>query len=82
MNRAFFFHNDFIQPLGTWDFRVISSAPKPTKNYLTLFNPFDRYIWACLIASVVAVSFALIFIDMVYATWSNVSKRGILIKGN
>ena len=83
MARHVFSRNDFIQPLlSSYNFRLISSSPKQTKNYLTVFNPFDRYIWAFLIASVVAVSIALTAIDMVYVKWSNDSTRGLLHKSN
>ena len=67
--------NDFIGPEGQVDCHILSGAPLKTKNYLTLFKPFDKYIWGFLIASIMAVSAALIMINMVHAIWSTDSAK-------
>ena len=62
---------DLIGPIRHWDFYFLTGAPPPTKDYLTLIKPFEPIVWAFVLASVVAVSFALISINKMYATWSN-----------
>ena len=59
--------NDFIGPVGRYDFHFLQGAPKVTSSYSTLIRPFDKYVWYFLLASVVAISFALIFINRVYS---------------
>ena len=65
--------NDFIGPVGSWDFRFISGAPQKRQAYLTLIKPFDTYIWAFLLASVVAVTITLIIANKMFETWADVS---------
>ena len=62
---------DLIGPIRHWDFYFLTGAPQPTKDYLTLIKPFEPIVWAFVLASVVAVSIALISINKMYATWSN-----------
>ena len=62
---------DLIGPIRHWDFYFLTGAPQPTKDYLTLIKPFEPIVWAFVLASVVAVSIALISINKTYATWSN-----------
>ena len=71
-------YNDFLGPVGTHNFRFMSATPKEIQNYLTLINPYDGYIWAFLLASVVTVAITLIIIDTVYASWTNTSKKDII----
>ena len=70
--------NDYIGPTGAINFRFLSSTPQQIPNYLTLVNPFDGYIWAFLLASVMAVIFSLIIIDTNYAEWTKTSKKDII----
>ena len=58
--------NDFIGPVTTYDFPLWSGAPLTKNNYLTLFRPYDSYVWGLLIASVVAVSLSLILINKIH----------------
>ena len=62
---------DLIGPIRHWDFYFLTGAPQPTKDYLTLIKPFEPIVWAFVLASVVAVSIALISINKMYSTWSN-----------
>ena len=64
------FRNDFIGPIGSYDFHFVSAAPLERKEYLTLVRPFDSYTWALLAASVVGVSMSLILIDKMHASLS------------
>ena len=59
--------NDYIGPVGSYDFHFISAAPPERKEYLTLTRPFDSITWAFIAASVVGVSITLILIDKVHA---------------
>ena len=58
--------NDFIGPVTTYDFPFISGAPLTKNNYLTLFRPYDSYVWGFLIASVVTISLSLILINKIH----------------
>ena len=62
--------NDFIGPIKTWDFRMLSASPKTKNNYLTLFRPFDQYVWGLLLVSVIAVSLSLATINKMHSKWS------------
>ena len=59
-------HNDYIGPVTTHNFHFWTAAPETTKNYLTLFRPFDRYVWGLVIVSVVAISLSLISVNMMH----------------
>ena len=71
-------YNDYLVPIGAWDFRFLSATPEKIQSYLTLITPFDGYVWAFLLASFVAVTVTLIIIDTVYASWTNTSKKDII----
>ena len=71
-------YNDYLRPVGAYNFRFLSATPEEIQNYLTLITPFDGYIWAFLLASVVAVTITLIIIDTVYASYTNTSKKDII----
>ena len=71
-------YNDYLRPVEDWNFRFVSAIPEEIQNYLTLITPFDGYLWAFLLASVVAVTITLIIIDTVYASWTNTSKKDII----
>ena len=62
--------NDDIGTFGSFDFHFMTGAPPPVKDYLTLIRPFQHYVWAFTLVSLVAVSTALIFINKMYATFS------------
>ena len=56
--------------MGQYDIYLLSGTPLPTKNYLTIFKPFDTYVWVFLIASLMAISGALILINKINSMWS------------
>ena len=70
--------NDYIGPTGTVNFKFLSSAPQQIQNYLTIVNPFDGFVWAFLLASVLAIILSLIIIDTNYAEWTKTSKSDII----
>ena len=49
---------------------MLSASPKTKNNYLTLFMPFDLYVWGLLFASVMAVSLSLATINKMHSKWS------------
>ena len=71
-------YNDYLRPVGAYNFRFASATPEKIKNYLTLITPFDGYIWAFLLASLVLITITLIIIDTMYASWTNTSKKDII----
>ena len=62
---------DFFGPITTHDFHFLSGAPNIRNSYLTLLRPFDLYVWYCFIASVTAMSIALIIINKIHNKISN-----------
>ena len=65
-----FLQNDFIGPIGSYDFQFITGAPRERNEYFTIFIPFDLYTWALIITSLVLVSISLIAIDKLQASWT------------
>ena len=49
---------------------MISASPKTKNNFLTLFRPFDSYVWSLLIASFMVVSLTLAVINKMHSKWS------------
>ena len=68
---------DFMRPIGEISFHFLSRAPQPTQNYNTLIHPCDYYVWALIAASVMAVTLALLIVDISYAKWTNTSMKGV-----
>ena len=73
--------NNYLRPVGRYDFQFISAPPKEIQNYLTLINPFDRYVWAFLLVSLMVVTITLIKIDTIYANWFGTSTHDITYMG-
>ena len=71
-------HNDYLRPVGAFNLRFLSATPEQIQNYLTLITPFDGYIWAFLLASLVSITITLIIIDTMYASWTHTSKKDII----
>ena len=81
LGRHNFLRNDMIQPLGhAYNFHLVSSKQEEATNFLTTINPFDGYTWAFTLASIVAITFALIMIDKMYEKWANVSTNEVVHK--
>ena len=66
-----FLENDFMGPVGSYDFHVIYGAPKKINNYLKLVRPFNNQIWASFFVSLVTIYVSLILTNKIYAAWSN-----------
>ena len=62
---------DFIGPVAQYEYPFLSGAPLRKNNYLTLFRPYDSYVWGFLIASVVTVSLSLILINKIFNKFSD-----------
>ena len=71
----FFYHsntflmNDFIGPVGTYDFHFLTAAPRERSNFLSIIHPFNNSVWAWTWGSTVAVTIALLIINVVYAVY-------------
>ena len=63
--------NDFIGPVGKYEFPFLSGAPLKKNNFLTLLRPYDSYVWGFLIASIVAISISLIIINKIFNIFSD-----------
>ena len=64
--------NDFIGPVKPFEIYLTSGAPPMTSDYLTIFRPFDQYVWALLVVSILAVSATLIFINKMWCFIPNI----------
>ena len=71
----FFYHpntylkNDFIGPVGTYDFHFLSAAPGVRANYLSIVKPFDTGVWICTWVFTLGVTVALVIINRCYESW-------------
>ena len=71
----FFYHpntylkNDFIGPVGTYDFHFLSAAPRVRANYLSIVKPFDTGVWICTWIFTLGVTVALVIINRCYESW-------------
>ena len=80
---ANYFKNDFVGgTVASNNFKFLTGAPLPTKDYLTIIKPFEPYVWAFILASLVAVTMTLIFINKMHATWSNDQLRESAFQSN
>ena len=61
--------NDFIGPVGTYDFHFLSGAPKRRSNLLSIIDPFNNAVWVWTWISTIAVTIALLTINVVYAIY-------------
>ena len=71
----FFYHpntylkNDFIGPVGTYDFHFLSAAPKVRASYESIVRPFDTWVWIWTMVSTFFVTVALIIVNKLYESW-------------
>ena len=71
-NQRLYVKNDFIGgTVASYEEHFLTGAPPQSKNYLTLMKPFEPHVWVFILASALATSIALIFINKMHATWSN-----------
>ena len=75
LSPGIYFKNDFIGTTGHYAFYFLAGAPTPKKDFLTLVKPFDPVVWAFVLASIVAVSISLTFINKIHSTWSSESPK-------
>ena len=68
-----FQHNDFTASVGAYEHHFISGSPQEINDWRAIINPFDKYVWAFLFASTLAVSICLVLINKLYDNWSNIS---------
>ena len=67
-----FNQSDFLGPVGSYEFHVMTGAPQERNDFLKIIRPFDNYSWACILVSLVLVYLSLVLTNKVYAaTWSS-----------
>ena len=59
----FFTHNDVVGPVGTYDYNIISAAPREINSLFALISVFDKLTWVFLLASIFAVTLVLVMIN-------------------
>ena len=68
-----FNQSDFLGPVGSYEFHLMTGAPKERNDFLKVIRPFDNYSWACILGALVLVYLSLVFINKIYATtWSGI----------
>ena len=67
--------NEFVGPLETYDFHIISSAPQEINGYLALVGIFDPFTWVLLLVSVLMMTIALITVNKLHSTWLDISPK-------
>ena len=75
-----FAKNDFIGPIGSYNFHFVSGAPPIRNKYITLIIPFDSYTWAFIITSLVGVTVSLLIMDKLQSSWTSQSSNDIVFK--
>ena len=60
--------NDFLGPVGSYDFHTLSTPPEKTLDYATVIRPFDMKIWIAMAVSLVIVMITFIMIETVSST--------------
>ena len=73
--------NDYIGPVGSFDFYLLSAAPQKTPKYYSFITVFDPSVWAFILASLVSVTIALIAIDNIHGRWSGASSKDTVVTG-
>ena len=69
--------NDYLVPIGTYEFHIISSVPGTTLNYASIIQPFDVTGWALIATAVISVLALLIVINEVTVTKMKKRKMSI-----
>ena len=62
---AFLNYNEYVGPIDSYEFKLISPAPLQRSGYLASIRVFDLITWALILLSLVMVTIALIMINHV-----------------
>ena len=74
--------NDFLFHSGSYDLHIGQGIPDKKINYLTIFKPFDGYIWVYIGASVVIVFITFIIIDIISSKWTDIQTKDVIFHSN
>ena len=69
---------DYLSYISSWEIYPMSGRLQEIPNFLTVTNPFDKYVWIWLIGSVVALSVTLIKIETFYTTRMKIPAKDII----
>ena len=69
---------DYTNTIGTVELHPISGRLLEIPNFLTLANPFDKYIWISIITTAPALICTLIFIEKFYFENMRIPSKDIL----
>ena len=69
---------DYTSYVGTWEIYPLSGRLQEMPNFLTVTNPFDKYVWMFLLISLVALIVALITIEKLHMTRMKIPARDII----
>ena len=60
--------NDFTASVGAYEHHFISGSPEEKNDWRTIINPFDKYVWSFLLASVVTTTTIMILVNKIQET--------------
>ena len=53
------------------DIYPLSASLEEIQNYLTIIEPFDKFVWWFSAVSVISITLTITFIDRCYTSWNN-----------
>ena len=60
--------NDFTASVGAYEHHFLSGSPEEKNDWRTIINPFDKYVWSFLLASVVTTTTIMILVNKIQET--------------
>ena len=69
---------DYLTQIGSYEFYPVSGKLQEKSNFLTLTDPFDKYIWIFLVATVFALIWTLVLIEKIYLEKMRIPSKDIL----
>ena len=69
---------DYLSYISSWEIYPISGRLQEIPNFLTVTNPFDKYVWMWLLISVPALMTSFIMIEKLYRTQMKSSTRHLV----
>ena len=69
---------DYLSYIGSWEIYPMSGRLQEIPNFLTVTNPFDKWVWMWLLVSVVTLTVILITIENFYMTRMRIPAKDII----
>ena len=60
--------NDFTASVGAYEHHFLSGSPEEKNDWRTILNPFDKYVWAFLLVSIVTATTIMILVNKIQET--------------